>query len=630
MAELLTRISLRYDDFSAWSNATVEGQGANLKLNKGEVGICAIPSGASADGVQNPPHIMFKVGDGVKTFSELPWTSAKAADVHAWAKQDETAFTTWVKNLIDVGDIDLSNYYNKNEVDQKVSDNSTADQKYAKDYADGLIAVCNVTDTAVEGEYVSAVSQKDGKITVNREKLPTYTLTTGVSNGTVKFNGEEVAVAGLGSAAYTDSTAYATSAQGAKADSAVQSVTEGTANGTIAVDGSDVTVHGLKSAAYTESSAYATAAQGSKADTAVQSITVLGESLSNGGELTVEEAKTALGLGSAAYANTTAFDAAGSAATAKSEAISEAASDAASKYATIKAAEDAQTAANNANAKIDAFMSDDAAIEGAIDTLVELNKNITDNTNAFTGLSVRVTKLEDGTTPAKEAEHADIASELDATGIAQVKGIKVDNATNADVATKASGLDASGEAAVKAIKVDNATNADNAAKLGGVAAADYVKKSEAPGYDDILTQTTAAADYVKKTDAPGYDDILTKTAAATAYQPKGEYATAAQGAKADTAIQSVAIDTGTENGKVKLTVDGTATEAAVYGLKSAAYTEASAYATSAQGAKADTAIQGLTGANGITISEDDAHEVTVGISSTEIFVINCGTASTVI
>lgn len=64
--------------------------------------------------------------------------------------------------------------------------------------------------------------------------------------------------------------AYATKAQGEKADSAVQSVTEGTANGTIAVDGTDVAVKGLGSAAYTESSAYATAAQGAKADTAYQ------------------------------------------------------------------------------------------------------------------------------------------------------------------------------------------------------------------------------------------------------------------------------------------------------------------------------------------------------------------------
>jgi len=40
------------------------------------------------------------------------------------------------------------------------------------------------------------------------------------------------------------------------ADSAVQSVAEGSANGTIAVDGTDVAVHGLGTAAYTASTAY--------------------------------------------------------------------------------------------------------------------------------------------------------------------------------------------------------------------------------------------------------------------------------------------------------------------------------------------------------------------------------------
>ena len=35
-----------------------------------------------------------------------------------------------------------------------------------------------------------------------------YTLVEGTTNGTVKFNGTDVAVHGLGSAAYTDSDAY--------------------------------------------------------------------------------------------------------------------------------------------------------------------------------------------------------------------------------------------------------------------------------------------------------------------------------------------------------------------------------------------------------------------------------------
>lgn len=47
-------------------------------------------------------------------------------------------------------------------------------------------------------------------------------------------------------------------------------VAEGTTNGTIKVAGSDVAVHGLGSAAYTPTTDYATAAQGAKADTAVQ------------------------------------------------------------------------------------------------------------------------------------------------------------------------------------------------------------------------------------------------------------------------------------------------------------------------------------------------------------------------
>lgn len=70
------------------------------------------------------------------------------------------------------------------------------------------IGQLNVTDTAVTGEYVSAVSEAGGKISVSRLPLPTYTLAEGATNGTVKFNNVEVKVHGLGSAAYTDAAAY--------------------------------------------------------------------------------------------------------------------------------------------------------------------------------------------------------------------------------------------------------------------------------------------------------------------------------------------------------------------------------------------------------------------------------------
>lgn len=62
---------------------------------------------------------------------------------------------------------------------------------------------------------------------------------------------------------------------------AATTAASGSANGTIAIDGTDVAVKGLGSAAYTASSAYATAAQGTKADNAVPNTrTVNGHALS--------------------------------------------------------------------------------------------------------------------------------------------------------------------------------------------------------------------------------------------------------------------------------------------------------------------------------------------------------------
>lgn len=91
---------------------------------------------------------------------------------------------------------------------------------------DAKIETLDYTDTAVTNQYVSAVTETNGVISVSRASLPTYTLAEGSANGTVSFNGTDVKVHGLGSAAYTESTAYATSAQGTKADSALQEITK--------------------------------------------------------------------------------------------------------------------------------------------------------------------------------------------------------------------------------------------------------------------------------------------------------------------------------------------------------------------------------------------------------------------
>ena len=91
MAEkiLNTRIQLKYDSYENWFNNEIAGQGANLVLKEGEVGICAIPAGTTVDGIKNPPHVMLKVGDGSTPFSSLKWLSARAADVEEWAKAEK-------------------------------------------------------------------------------------------------------------------------------------------------------------------------------------------------------------------------------------------------------------------------------------------------------------------------------------------------------------------------------------------------------------------------------------------------------------------------------------------------------------------------------------------------------------
>lgn len=142
--------------------------------------------------------------------------------------------------------------------------------------AAAAVAALDKADSAEEGKYVSAVSQENGVITVTRAQLPTAPeITEGSANGTIAVGGEDVPVHGLGSAAFTDSGAYATAAQGALADTALQKadITTGATQGTIAVKGTDVAVNGLGSAAYTASTAYATAAQGTKADEVYAALT---------------------------------------------------------------------------------------------------------------------------------------------------------------------------------------------------------------------------------------------------------------------------------------------------------------------------------------------------------------------
>ena len=95
MAEkiLNVRIALKYDTYANWTTN-------NPILKAGEVAIATVPTGDNNNVSTSLPAVLMKVGDGTSNYNALPFLSAKAADVHAYAKKPETEFIAWIKQII--------------------------------------------------------------------------------------------------------------------------------------------------------------------------------------------------------------------------------------------------------------------------------------------------------------------------------------------------------------------------------------------------------------------------------------------------------------------------------------------------------------------------------------------------
>lgn len=182
MAEkiLNTRIQLKYDSYENWSKIDVEGQGANLVLKEGEVGICYIPEKTVVDGIKNPPHVMMKIGDGVTPFASLKWLSARAADVEDWAKA-ETKPVYSAEEITGIGeyiaqyvDEELGISVDTNTVYQivKIDDNHYKLQSKAA----GTDAWADVADSEIVIPESTKVETSDinGNIKVDGEEVKVY------------------------------------------------------------------------------------------------------------------------------------------------------------------------------------------------------------------------------------------------------------------------------------------------------------------------------------------------------------------------------------------------------------------------------------------------------------------------
>lgn len=265
---LNTRIALKYDTLTNWN-------ASEFILKKGEVAICSLANSETAE-QSTPPAVLLKVGDGDHKFRELPWASGLAADVYGWAKAptkpsytpsevgadasgsaagaldqakkytDEkiAAIPKAAEYTLETGSADGSLVLKKDGVavgdDAVVKGWATLLAKAQKgiDDAAAAAAAAQAAQSTADSKYLKpeggipktdlaqAVQTSLGKADTALQNHQTVTLESGTNNGTVKItvNGtatDNVAVKGLKSAAYTESSAYATAAQGTKADNAM-------------------------------------------------------------------------------------------------------------------------------------------------------------------------------------------------------------------------------------------------------------------------------------------------------------------------------------------------------------------------------------------------------------------------
>ena len=174
-----TRLKLKYDTYTNWHTK-------NPVLLAGELAICVVP--ANSNQATNEPAVLMKCGDGTSTFNELGWISGLSADVYGWAKSENKP--TYSANEIS----GLSNY-----IAGQIQDTDT---QYKIEADAGNARKFYLYSKPLNGSW--------GSNPVSTIEIPetVYTLATGTANGTVKFNGTDVAVKGLGSAAYTNANAY--------------------------------------------------------------------------------------------------------------------------------------------------------------------------------------------------------------------------------------------------------------------------------------------------------------------------------------------------------------------------------------------------------------------------------------
>ena len=590
MKEIKTRIALRTGDYAYWTT----GAGKDIELLKGEVCVCTVAIGDNQ--AQTAPTVLLKICDVTgKKFGDLKWTSALAADVYEWAKAANVVFENehiLFKNATGgtIKDLDLSTFATNGDVEEVGRDlalleglvhasneslNTTAQTVFGginevlEKLGDVETLQTQNTDSVVDGvnEVIGNIGSLSGLNTTNKDSL------VAAINETL----QAVEVGGTGSViTVTKATAPTAGSeatyvvnQGGKpvdvkieipkhatsADYGVLGVTAGNdtitvggtaQNPTIAVAANKFDAYGAAAAVQDNLTAYenthASDYTNTKIDELVQGAKDYADNNDANTEYHVEYDSTnkKIKLVAGADASKMEIDATAFIKDGMIDTV------------TIGEDNDLVITFNTAAGKDEIRLPLDQLVDiytGSNGS--EVNIAVSNQNVISASLTNEVaTKIGHGEEAYGWGNHANAgyAKEADLGDLA-VKDKIVEGDIDGTIAVgKISGL----EAAVKAVKVDNATDADHAdnadtadyateagdaEKLGGQLPSYYATKSSVDAIPDTIDEKIAAYNTSKN-----FGDIITHNAA--------EFATSAQGGKADSALQEV---TTTANGGLKIT-----------------------------------------------------------------------------
>lgn len=515
MAEhiLNTRITLKYDTYENWQKST-------LVLKAGEVAICAVPSGVTVNGITQPPAVLQKIGDGVNVFKDLPWLQAVASDVHTWAKaaskptyaaNEITGLDTYISGQIQDTDTQYTIVKGDNNYTYKLMSRAKGAENYSTE-----VATLSIPDPSADINALKALVGDTAVATQISQAIAALKL-----SDTYEQKGAAAAVktALLGDAAEAYNTL------GKLEDAVIAAQASADEKTTMAA------VEAKDYATKTEAQGYATAVVGEDADNAdkntVKGAKAYAKGLNDATNTRVEALETAIGEGGSVSSQ---IDA---------------------KIAELDVAEVAVGTGeiiekiSQTDGKIS--VSKRALVAGDIPTIEQSQVN---------GLAGALAAKQDtlafqSNNYDKETNKVITKSDLDTaiaglTGVTHFKGV-VENlpasAENGDIYIKTDGTeyiyvkpDAMTEGRFEELGDQNTHIKHGTVVDSDIAANAAIAQSKIAGLTDALAakaNTTdlgtmaaeTATNYIKKTEASGYDDILTTAVASTTYETKEDATT---------------------------------------------------------------------------------------------------------